>query len=74
MKSLRNNLNRRVLRQISHLSGMAFTMSKSGLIASGIVILKDLSPGRIRQVTVLLVHSLKFTYVKLEGPNKQILT
>ena len=43
-------------------------------IASGIVILKDLSPGRIRQVTVLLVHSLKFTYVKLKGPNKQILT
>ena len=40
------------------------------IIASGIVILKDLSPGRIRQVTVLLVHSLKITYVKLKGPNK----
>ena len=38
--------------------------------ASGIVTLKDMSPGRIRQVTVLLVHSLKITFVKLKGPNK----
>ena len=31
---------------------------------------KGMSPSCMRHVTVLLVFSLKFTYVKMKGPNK----
>ena len=33
---------------------------------------KGMSPSRMRHVTVLLVFSLKFTHVKMKGPNKSI--
>ena len=33
---------------------------------------KGMSLSRIRQVAVLLVFSLKITYVKMRGPNKSI--
>ena len=38
------------------------------------VIPKGMSPSHKRKVTVLLVFSLKFTRVKMKGPNKSILT
>ena len=42
------------------------------MIISNTVILKGLSPNCMRQVTVLLVFSLKFTHVKMKEPNKSI--
>ena len=33
---------------------------------------KGMSLSRMRHVTVLLVFSLKFTHVKMKGPNKSI--
>ena len=33
---------------------------------------KGMSPSCMRHVAVLLVFSLKFTYVKMKGPNKSI--
>ena len=41
-------------------------------MVSNTIISKGMSPSRMRQVMVLLVFSLKFTHVKMKGPNKSI--